>query len=145
MRLLAIVALLMVLGGGLALSYIAFRQFETKTALLDAPAQLAPQPDGSGCGAATLVVEPRTMGRWFLPVQEDQRLAGAVLVGGGEGLDVGLRIFDPNNGMVLLHDEREHEIEFELNAELRGDYRFEIDNRHSVFTKKDVTINLCVG
>ena len=49
------------------------------------------------------------------------------------------------NCIVLLDEDRAHELEFEVAGTIRGDYRFELDSRHSAFTEKKLTITVCAA
>jgi hypothetical protein len=57
----------------------------------------------------------------------------------------GKRIWSPTNRAVFFDSERTHETEFVVENTVRGEYRFEIDNRHSTFSGKDVTVALCLA
>lgn len=63
---------------------------------------------------------------------------------GGKGKDVGFSIWSPTNRVVLFEQDRTHELDFEVVGTIRGDYRFDFDNRHSSFTDKKVTVSLCL-
>lgn len=143
MRVLAGLILLLVLAGGVAASYVIYRLMETKTVAIEAAAQWQDQPDGSRCTTATFVVEARTLGVWYVSAPEDVGIAGTLAVAGSADEDVGLRVYSPVNRAVYRAERRMHEGSFQFAAEVRGDYRFEIDNRHSSFAEKDVTLSVC--
>ena len=69
---------------------------------------------------------------------------GTVTVEGDEGKDVGFSIWSPTNRIVLFEPDRTHEVDFEVVGTIRGEYRFDFDNRHSSFTDKKVTVFLCL-
>ena len=144
MRAMAILVLAAVLGAGLGISYLVYRQLETKAVMLEATPQLARDERGALCGNVDLVLESRTLGRWRLRVEEGQAVSGVVAVDGEERLDVGVRIPSPNNRLVFFEAERQHRQPFELSETIRGDYTFELDNRHSVLTDKRVRVSVCV-
>jgi hypothetical protein len=145
MRLVLTVALLVVLAASVGVSYLAFRHMRTKTARFDAPPQLE-QSEGAGlCGQAEFVLDPRTLGEWVLPLEKGQTVTGFISVEGREDADIGLRIYSPSNRLVFSDTERSPRPAFEVAALIRGDYLFELDNRHSVFTEKHVTVAVCLS
>jgi hypothetical protein len=145
MRFILMVALLVVLASGVGVSYLVYRQMDTKTVRLDAPPQLQ-QVEGAGlCGAAEFILEPRTVGEWALPLQKGQTVTGFVTVAGREDADIGLRVFSPSNRLVFYDTKRSPRPSFQVPALIRGDYLFEFDNRHSLLTDKQVTVAVCVS
>ncbi len=145
MRLVAILALLFVLAAGLSVSYLVYRQLDSQTVLLEASPKLAPNGSGATCGTAAFQIDARTTGLWLFPVNKGQVLSGVVNVVGDENADIGLKIFSPSNRLVLYEPERQHHHEFELPPAVRGNYRFEFDNRHSTFTEKDIAVQVCLA
>jgi len=143
MRVVAMLVLLLVLAGGIGASYVIYRLMETKTVALAAGAAWVNQPDGSRCLIARFDIESRTNGVWYLDAPEDVSVSGTVAVIGSADEDVGLRVYSPVNRAVYRTQGRTHEASFQFVAEVRGDYRFEIDNRHSAFAAKDVTLSAC--
>ena len=144
MRDLGILVLVIVLGSGLTLGYLMYRQLDNGTATLEASLTLERNAEGALCGDVELVVDARTLGRWFLPVEDGQTVVGMVAVQGDEAADIGVRIWSPTNRVVMSGPKRAHEQEFELDSTIRGDYRFEFDNRHSSFSSKELKVSLCV-
>ncbi len=138
-------ALLSVLAVGLGVSYLVYRQLDSETVLLEASPQLKPNGDGAACGTAAFEIDARTTGLWLFPVKKGQVLSGVVNVVGDEDADIGLKIFSPHNRLVLYESERQHHHEFELPPAVRGNYRFEFDNRHSTFTEKDIAVRVCLA
>ena len=55
------------------------------------------------------------------------------------------RLCKKANWIVLLDEDRAHELEFEVAGTIRGDYRFEFDHRHSAFTEKKLTVTVCAA
>lgn len=143
LRFLAALALLIILGGGVAASYVIYRLMETETVVIEASAPWQDRADGSRCMTAAMNVRSRTLGVWYLSVPEDVDLTGTVSVAGSGDEDVGLRIYSPANRSVYRSTKRMHDGAFAFPASVRGDYRFEIDNRHSSFASKDVTLSIC--
>ena len=144
MRLFASLILLAVLAAAVAAAYIGYRQLETKRVLLVAPPASAASNSDS-CNSMEFVLDARTVGDWFLLVEEGRTLSGAVTIAGGETADIGLRIFSPHNRLVFYTPQRSHHPEFALQADVRGEYRFEFDNRHSIFGKKQLDVSICLA
>lgn len=138
-----IVALIVVLAAGAGASYLVFRQLESETVVIEATPEFVRAENGALCGQVEFILEPRKLGYWWLRVAEDATISGAIAIAGNESLDIGLRIYDPANRLVLIQDERQHVLLFELPADIRGDYRFEFDNRHSIFADKELTVSVC--
>jgi hypothetical protein len=145
MRLFAIATVLFLVVVGAAISFVVYRQLETKTALIEAPVALAATEAGSRCGTVAFAVEPRTLGVWYFPAGEGQTISGFFAVEGDEARDVGFRVISPQNRFVADDVERSHVRAFELDAAVRGDYRFEFDNRHSMFTAKRIGLAVCLS
>jgi hypothetical protein len=143
MRFLAGLVLVIILAGGIAASYVIYRLLETETVAIEASAQWQDMADGSRCMTAAFKVDARTLGVWYLSSPEEASVSGTVSVAGSGDEDVGLRIYSPANRNVYRSLQRMHEGSFQYEASVRGDYRFEIDNRHSSFASKDVTLSLC--
>ena len=144
MRVLAISALLAVMVGGLVVSYLMYKQLDTKTVDLAAAVELEGTADRGRCGEVDFVLAARTLGHWPLPVEKGQTISGVVAVDGRADLDVGLSIKSPSNRLVFRDVNREHSQEFELTGTIRGEYVFEFDNRHSALTEKHITVSVCV-
>ena len=145
MRLLIVIAALLVLGVGLGMSYVLFRQIGTDVMTIEAAAEFTPNGQGERCATVKLAVEPRMMARWPLAVGDGESFAGAATVQGQKHMDIGLTILSPGNRLVLFDPQRKHEHEFSVTSTIRGDYIFELDNRHSTFTSKHVTISVCLA
>ena len=64
-------------------------------------------------------------------------------VGGNDRQDIGFSIWSPTNRIVHFGEDRAHELEFEAVGTVRGDYRFDFDNRHSTFTEKKRAVTGC--
>lgn len=137
----ALIGMLVAAGAG---SYLIYRQLQTESVVIDATPQFVQANDGSMCGTVDFVLEPRTRGFWWLRVEKDTMISGAITIAGNDMQDIGLRVFNPADRLVLFEPERQHNSQFELPAEVRGDYRFEFDNRHSMFTDKEITVSVCL-
>ena len=135
----------LVLAGGVGISYLVWRQLETKTVTLAAEPAMAQNEEGAMCGNVALQVEARTLGLWQFRVAQGQNLSGAMVVQGDEDADIGFRIRTPHNRLLLRDPHRQHEQHFDIEAPVRGDYVFELDNRHSTMTEKTVVVLLCVA
>ena len=144
MRFVAISALVAVMVAGLAVSYLVYKQLDTKTVDLAGAIELEGTEDRGRCGDVDFVLAARTLGHWPLRVEKGQTISGVVAVDGGEDLDVGLRIKSPSNRLVFTEVNREHRQEFELTGTIRGEYLFEFDNRHSAMTQKHIMLSVCV-
>lgn len=144
MRSIVMLAIAVVMGAGLGISYLIYRQLDTSTVALEASPQFERNEQGVLCGEVDFVVEARSLGRWLLPVEKAQTISGVVAVDGGQHLDIGFRILSPNNRLVLFHSERAQRHEFEVARTIRGDYQFEFDNRHSTLTEKQLTVSICL-
>jgi hypothetical protein len=140
MRLFVLLSLVLLLVAAASTGYFVYRQVDTRTVTLAAPLDM---PQGSACGATQLTVKARTLGRWSFSLSEGQGAAVSVSVDGRETADIGLRVWSPNNHIVYAAQERFHTVEFTLAAEVRGDYTFEFDNRHSTFTEKRLAVSVC--
>ena len=140
MRQFVLLLLVLLLVAGAAIGFFVYRQLDTKTVTV--AAALAMRQDAA-CGAVELAVEARTLARWSLPLAEGQGASVTVSVAGGDRADIGLRVWSPNNRTVYAAPDRFHAIDFALSAPVRGDYRFDLDNRHSAFTEKHVTVSVC--
>jgi hypothetical protein len=135
----------LVLAGGLGISYLVWRQLDTKTVTLAAEPPMSQAGNGEMCGNVSLKVDARTLALWPYRLGEGQRLSGAMVVQGDEDADIGFRIRTPHNRLLLRDPHRQHEQLFDIDAPVRGDYVFELDNRHSTLTEKTVVLLLCVG
>lgn len=144
MRVVAIFTLVAVIVGGVAVSYLVYKQLDTKMVDLVAAIELEGTEDRGRCGDVDFVVAARTLGRWPLRVEKGQTISGVVAVDGSGGLDVGLRIKSPSNRLVFREVKRQHRQEFELTGTIRGEYLFEFDNRHSALTEKHIMVSVCV-
>jgi hypothetical protein len=145
MRFVAMLALLLVLGGGIAVAYTVYRQLDTKTVLIDAAGQWEQRDDGSSCETVAFAVGARTTGLWYVASGGAAKMWGSLEVEGTVDKDVGLEVYTPSNRVAYRAEQRMHQGLFELAADVRGDYRFQVDNRHSAFTKKRVTLFVCVA
>jgi hypothetical protein len=128
------------LGGG----YILYRQLGSDTVTLEGEPVLQADGQGAECGEVSFSVGARALGRWMYGVGKGKTVTGTVTVGGNADQDIGLTIDSPTNRTVFFDPARAHEIEFEIVGTIRGEYRFEFDNRHSSFSDKQVTVSLCV-
>lgn len=144
MRALAISALLAVMVAGLFVSYLMYKQLDTKTVDLTAPIELEGTADRGRCGDVDFILAARTLGLWPLRVEKGQTISGVVAVDGGADLDVGLSIKSPSNRLVFRDANREHRQEFQLTETIRGEYLFQFDNRHSALTEKHIMVSVCV-
>ena len=145
MRWVAVTALVLVLGASLAISYLVYRQLDTKTVTITDTAQLQPNGAGALCGSLSFSLDPRTLGRWLFPIKVGQQVSGDVTVDGSEAEDIGVRVWSPSNRLLLNRPVPQHSQQFQLVAPARGDYLFEFDNRHSALTAKRITIALCLA
>ena len=144
MRVLAISALMAVMVAGLFVSYLMYKQLDTKSVDLAAAIELEGTADRGRCGEVDFVLPARTLGHWRLRVEKGQTISGVVAVDGREDLDVGLSIKSPSNRLVFRDVNREHSQEFELIGTIRGEYVFEFDNRHSSLTEKHIMVSVCI-
>ncbi len=145
MHKLAFLVLAVFVAAGLAIGYFMYRQLDTGTVTLNGSPQLEMNEQGELCGEVSFVLKARSLGRWLLPLEDGQTVAGVVAVQGDQAADIGVSIWSPTNRLVLVGSGRTHRQEFELVSTIRGEYRFEFDNRHSTFTPKRVTVSLCVA
>ena len=144
MRIFGILILLSILGLGLGLSYSMYRQLGTAVVSLNAAPEYVQNEAGNLCADVDLSVKARSLGRWPLLLEDGQNFAGVATVQGGATSDIGLRIISPTNRVVVFTPQRQHEYEFAVTSAIRGEYTFELDNRHSTFTGKQVTISVCL-
>jgi hypothetical protein len=128
---------------GVSLGYIAYHHAHTSIVLLDGAPQVAAAADGEMCGDQYLIVDERTLGRWYLELPENAQLTATVTAGQDASHDIGLSIWSPSNQMVWVAEHRAHVLNIELTAELRGGYRFDFENRHSTFTPKALDVSFC--
>ena len=144
MQVVGIITMVVVIIAGVAVSYLVYKQLDTKIVDLPAAIELEGTEDRGRCGDVDFVLAARTVGRWPLRVEKGQTISGVVAVDGREDLDVGLRIKSPSNRLVFREVKREHRQEFELTRTIRGEYLFEFDNRHSALTEKHIVVSVCV-
>ncbi len=85
-----------------------------------------------------------SLARSLYNVPKGKTITGAIIVGGNDQQDIGFSIWSPTNRIVHFEEDRAHELEFEVVGTIRGEYRFEFDNRHSAFTEKKFTVTVCV-
>ena len=121
-----------------------YRQLGTAIVTLDAAPQFVQNEEGNLCADVDLSVKARSLGRWPLLLEDGQDFNGVATVHGGPAADIGLRIISPTNRLVVFTPERQHEYEFAVTSAIRGEYTFELDNRHSTFKGKQVTISVCL-
>jgi len=142
----AVVALVVgaVLLVGVGSAYIMYRQLGSETIMLKGEPVLQANGEGAQCGEVGFDVNARALARWMYGVDKGKTMTGTVTVGGNEDQDVGLTIESPTNRTVFFEPHRAHEIQFEIVGTIRGEYRFEFDNRHSTFSEKRVIVSVCV-
>lgn len=145
MQKLIVISLLGVLAAGISISYLMYRQLGTGTVSLRGEPELVAAPGGQQCGDIGFSVKARALGQWLYNVPKGKTISGTVTVSGGESQDIGFSISSPVNRVVFSETEYAHERAFEVVGTVRGDYRFDFDNRHSSFTEKDVTVTLCLA
>lgn len=136
-----IAAGLLVLGG--ILSYFLYGQLRTEIIPIAAEAQAYAGPDGTPCETMTFTLEPRQMGRMSVLAQKGQSITGRFVVHGGLNGDVAFRVYAPQ-GRMVVDEGKNQELEFNILANIRGEYVFEFDNRFSIVTEKDVELTYCL-
>ncbi len=144
MNKLIILAFVVVLGAGLAIGVMMYRQLGTVEVTLTGTPVLVANSTGAECGEIRFQVKARSIGEWSFNVPKGKTITGTVTVGGSEAKDIGVSIWSPTNRIVVFIPERDHELEFEVVGTVRGDYKFDFDNRHSAFTDKNLTVSLCL-
>ena len=145
MRNASAIALLLVLGAGVAIGFMMYRQLGTDTVTLSGTPELVENGQGQACGDVGFAVKARALGLWLYNVPKGRTLTGAFTVGGNDRQDLGFSIWSPTNRIVHFEEDRAHALEFEVVGTIRGEYRFEFDNRHSAFTAKKFTVTVCVA
>ncbi len=145
MQKLVILTLTVLLVSGLGISYLMYRQLGTDSEMLSGTPELVANGNGAECGEVAFSVGARSIGKWFFEVPKAKTITGTVSVGGDASRDVGFSIWSPTNRVVLFEPDRTHELDFEVVGTIRGEYRFDFDNRHSGFTDKKITISLCLA
>ena len=145
MQKLIVISLLLVLGAGAAVSFLMYRQIGTDIVTLTGAPELVANGQGQACGDVGFAVKARSLGLWLYNVPKGKTLTGAFTVVGNDQQDIGFSIWSPTNRIVLFEEDRAHELEFEVVGTIRGEYRFEFDNRHSSFTEKKFTVTVCVA
>ncbi len=145
MRLLAMLLVVVALGAGAGMVYLMYRTLDTNTVVLSASPQFEQSGEAGLCGEVDLQIGARSVGRWLLAMEAGQTMSGVVAVQGNESSDIGFRIWSPSNRLVLFEPRRTHRQEFEVGPTIRGEYRFEFDNRHSAFTGKQVKVSICLS
>jgi hypothetical protein len=110
-------------------SYLFYRQLDTRTVDIAQAAQLEPDAAGSLCGRVDFQIGPRTLGRWTLAAQTGLQVAGSVTAGDDSAADIALRASSLVNKVVLDRPMPQHTQQFQFVAPARGDYLFEFDNR----------------
>ena len=144
MQKLIILTLTVILASGLMISYMMYRQLGTATETLTGTPELVSNGSGAECGQVDFSVKARSVASWFFEVPKAKTITGTMTVGGDRTKDIRLSIWSPTNRVVLREPERIHELDFEVTGTIRGQYRFDFDNRHSSFTDKHVTMYLCL-
>ena len=145
MNKLVILAFAVVLGSGLLIGLLMYRQLGTESSTLTGTPELVANGSGSQCGEVAFEVGARSLGQWYYNLPKGKTLTGTVTVGGNDAYDVGFGIWSPTNRIVVIEPHRAHKIDFEVVGTIRGEYRFDFDNRHSSFTDKQVTVALCLA
>ena len=140
----AVLMLTVLLASGLLIAFLMYRQLGTESVTLTGTPELVATGNGSECGEISFSVGARSIGKWFFNVPKSKTITGTVTVGGDASRDVGFSIWSPSNRVVLFEQDRTHELDFEVVGTIRGEYRFDFDNRHSSFTDKKVTVSLCL-
>ena len=144
MNRLAILAFVVLLGAGVAIGVMMYRQLGTVNLTLTGTPQLVVNSAGAECGEVAFEVQARSIGEWHYNVPKGKTITGTVTVGGDETKDIGVTIWSPTNRIVVFIPDRGHQVEFEVVGTIRGEYRFDFDNRHSAFTEKKLTVSLCL-
>ena len=144
MQKLIILTLTVLLASGLVISYMMYRQLGTATGTLTGTPELVSNGSGAECGEVDFSIKARSFASWFFEVPKAKTITGTMTVGGDSSKDIGMSIWSPTNRVVLHGPERTHELDFEVVGTIRGEYRFDFDNRHSAFADKRVTMYLCL-
>lgn len=142
---LVILAFAVVLGSGLTIGVLMYRQLGTESSTLTGTPELVANESGAQCGKIAFNVGARSLAQWYYNLPKGKTLTGTVTVGGNAAYDVGFGIWSPTNRIVMIERERAHEIDFKVVGTIRGEYRFDFDNRHSAFTDKRITLSLCLA
>ncbi len=145
MQKLIVITLFAILAAGASVGYLMYRQLGTATVTLGGAPELAATAGGQQCGDIGFSVKARSLGQWLYNVPKGKTISGTFSVSGNDSQDIGFSIWSPTNRVVQFETDRAHELEFEVVGTVRGNYRFDFDNRHSSFTEKDVTVSLCVA
>ncbi len=144
MQKLMTLTLLVLLASGLVISYLMYRQLGTDSQTLTGTPELVSNGSGAECGEVDFSIGARAVASWYFEVPKAKTITGTMTVGGDRSKDIRLSIWSPTNRIVLIEPERMHELDFEVPGTIRGQYRFDFDNRHSSFTDKHVTMYLCL-
>ena len=139
-----ILTMSVILGSGLIIAFLMYKQLGTETATLSGTPELVANSTGAECGEVAFEVRARSLGEWYFNVPKGKTFTGTVTVGGDEAKDIGVTIWSPSNRIIFFNPDREHRIEFEVVGTIRGEYRFNFDNRHSTFTDKKLRVSLCL-
>ena len=145
MRSVAPLAMLVVLVVGVIFGYLMYRTLGTGNQTLQASPEFVTNGDGSRCADVDLSIKARSLGSWQLNLEDGLFISGSVVVNGGVDSSIGFRVWSPSNRLVFHTPQRIHEQAFELGGSIRGGYTFEFDNRHSSFSKKNVTLAICLA
>ena len=145
MQKLIILTLTVLVASGLGIGFLMYRQLGTDSATLSGTPELVANGSGAECGDIAFSVGARSIAKWFFDVPKAKTLTGTVTVDGDATKDVGLSIWSPTNRVVLFLPDRGHELDFEVVGTIRGEYRFDFDNRHSAFIDKKITVSLCLA
>ncbi len=140
-----ILTMSVVLGSGLIIAFLMYRQLGTASLTLSGTPELVANSTGAECGEVALEVQARSLGKWYFNVPKGKTITGTVTVGGDGAKDIGVSIWSPTNRIVVFIPDRAHELDFEVIGTIRGEYRFDFDNRHSSFTDKQLTVAVCLA
>lgn len=145
MNKLVILAFATVLGAGLLIGFMMYRQLGTDSLTLSGTPELVENGSGSRCGEVVFDIRARSIGQWYFKVPKGSTLTGTMTVAGNRTYDVGFGIWSPTNRIVVIEPHRKHQVDFEVVGTIRGEYRFDFDNRHSSFTDKRVKVEVCLA
>ena len=77
MQKLIVLTLTLILGSGLVVAFVMYKQLGTDTTLLNGDAQLVSNGQGAECGEVSLSVGARTVGHWYFEVPKAKTITSS--------------------------------------------------------------------
>lgn len=130
--------------GGLAGGWVAMNHYSPGSVGTPAHAGALTNGHPEDCTNINFSAPSRGQAQRSVSLRQGDVLRGTFEVQGGFGrVDVLMRILSPQ-GAELYAPPKATDLDFNLPAQISGDYVFVFDNRYSIFTPKSIALYYCI-